>query len=328
MEIQEKLWKWYTKHRASVDVLLDMACDMIPGGKPVLNALRLAHGWIVDKKREADDKKIEEMENLLGEIRPVVLDVVEEIEEMGEFQKASSPREKREAVEKSSVRHEIERILPRLGQSIAHSVSRLEERKIVNNRYELKQLLGKGGQGEVYLAYDKVTRLEVALKLLPKELSEDTSALDIITREYQRLVKLLVHDNIVQYRQMDKDERQGRYFLVMDYVEGTTLRKRLLETRGTGIELQEAVELLMPVGIALDYAHERKLVHCDLKPENILIQKDGKALLTDFGLSKEIRTSLSLRGKEDKNISGTLPYMSPVQYKGWPALPYTDIWAR
>ncbi|NUM35779.1 MAG: SUMF1/EgtB/PvdO family nonheme iron enzyme [Candidatus Brocadiae bacterium] len=327
MEVQEKLWRWYEKHKAPLNVVLDIASDMIPGTKAFLGILRLAHGWAINKDKEMDTSKVKEMENFLTEIRPLVLDVVEEIEEMQEFHNAKDDREKREVVEKNNVAKEVEKILPRLGQSIVCSLSLMETKKIFNNRYERKKLLGKGGQGEVYLAWDSTARLDVALKLLPLEISNDTSALDSIISEYQRLVKLLTHDSIVQYRQIEKEEKTEQYFLVMDYIEGTSLRKVILEKRRQGMPIEKAAEMLLPIACALDFAHDRRVVHCDLKPENILVRKDGKMFLSDFGLSTEIRSSLSMRGKNPGMISGTLPYMSPEQYQGKPAMPYTDMWA-
>lgn len=327
MEIQAKLWKWYEKHKAPLDVVLDIACDMIPGTKALMGALRLVHGYVTTKEHVLEPNKIKEIENFLTEIRPLVLDVIEEIEDIKEFHDASDENLRKEIVKKNDVAQEVEKILPRLGQSIVASLSLMETKKILNNRYELKQILGKGGQGEVYLAWDSTTKLDVALKLLPLDISQDTTALENLLSEYHRLVRLLVHDNIVQYRQLEKEEKSERYFLVMDYVEGSNLRKIILEKKREGMLLEKAAELLLPIGSALDFAHEKKIVHCDLKPENILVRKDGKMLLGDFGLSTEIRTSLSMRGKATHAISGTLPYMSPEQYMGRPAMPYTDIWA-
>jgi len=231
MEMQEKLWKWYEKHKVAVDVVLDIACDMIPGSRGLWNAFHLVYDWASSKEKSeiVEEKKVQDIENFLTEIRPVVLDIVEDIEDMKEFQEAKDIKEKREIVEKGRLGKEVEKILPDLGQSILCSLSHIETKRILNNRYEIKKSLGKGGQGEVYWAWDSIAKLDVALKILPIELSQDTTALETVLAEYHRLVRSLVHDSIVQYRQLDKEERTERYFLVMDLVEGASLRKMILE---------------------------------------------------------------------------------------------------
>ncbi len=325
MAIQTKIWKWYARHKNAINAIMEMTCDMIPGGRVLVGTLRLANNWIADQREGKQEEQIQEVERWLSDIKPVMSDIVEEIEELQSVQKATTEEEIIRAIKESTIQAEVKLILPQITQTISRSISHLSERQILNNRYILEKKIGKGGQGEVYLARHIVADIPVAVKLLPLELTDDTIAVARLRKEYNRLVQHLTHENIVQYRDLDQDQRSGRFFIVMDYVQGCNLRHVLLEKNKT--DLKETMEILQPVSAALDFAHENKIVHCDLKPENILIREDQKVLLTDFGLAHEIQSSLSRRPGTTGNICGTLPYMSPEQYLGRPLDGSCDIWA-
>lgn len=325
--MQSKVWKWYARHKNAINAIMEMSCDLIPGGRVLVGTLRLANNWIADKREEKQEQQIQEVERWLTDIKPVVSDIVEEIEELQSFQKANTQEEILKAIEESEIRLEVKQILPQISQSISRSMSYLAESQILNNRYLLEKKIGKGGQGEVYLAKHIVADIPVAVKLLPIELTDDTMAISRLRKEYNRLVQRLTHENIVQYRDLDQDHRSGRFFIVMDYVHGYNLRNILIDQHERSMSLSRIIEILQPVASALDFAHENKIVHCDLKPENILIRQDNKVLLTDFGLAHEIQSSLSRRPGVTGNICGTLPYMSPEQYLGRPLDGACDIWA-
>lgn len=324
--MRSKIWNWYKRHNNAVNAVLDIAAGAIPGAGVITGALKLALGNVDDEEEADQDRQSQEVERMLEEIKPVVSDVVEEIEELDAFRRAATVEEARAAVELSAVREDLTRILPDLSQSLSKSLSRLQKKKIVGGKYELSERLGRGGQGEVYRGLHVLAGNPVAVKLLPAELSRDETAFSKLRQEYGYIVNYLTHSHIVQYRDLGLDEDSGRYFLVMDLVDGSNLRQMMLQRR-QALSLAEALELLVPVAQALDFAHENRIVHRDLKPENIMIRKDGRVLLTDFGLASEIHSSLSRQVQGHLDASGTLPYMAPEQYLGRRADGRTDVWA-
>lgn len=323
-----KIWRWYKRHGKAVEAVLDIACDMVPGGRVVLSAIKLVLAKVGDEVDSEKDRQMEEVERLLNEIKPVVGDIVDEVEHLDSFGKARNLEEARRSIQKSDLRRELQEAMPQLVRSISLSSSRMQSRRILQGKYELLELIGRGGQGEIYRAVHLLANHRVAVKLLPAELSGDETSIAKLRREFRNVVTQLAHPHIVQYRDLDRDEESGRYFLVMDCVEGRNLRHAILDRQGEPMPLEEALKLLEPVASALDFAHSGKIVHCDLKPENIMVRAiDGRVYLTDFGLAREIHSSLSRQGMSQLETSGTLPYMAPEQYLGRPPDAATDIWA-
>ncbi len=319
MASDNRIWKWYRRHSHSINAILDIACSSIPGAGVAIGGIKLALAKFEDQAEEEQDRKAEDLERMLNEIRPIVGEIVEEIEEIESFQMAGSEAQRKEAISQSMVKEELERILPELGLSLSSSISQAQ---VLKGKYEILEKIGKGGQGEVYRGFHLLGQTPVAIKFLHKDLDE--TAISRLRIEYQRLLMRLVHPNIVQYRDLDQDNN-GQYFLVMDFIDGKNLRRILMEKVQKPME--EVGKLLMPVALALDFAHENKIVHRDLKPENILVrERDGKVFLTDFGLSTEILSSSACK-ERNGDISGTLPYMAPEQYLGQPCLAATDNWA-
>jgi tetratricopeptide (TPR) repeat protein/predicted Ser/Thr protein kinase len=185
--------------------------------------------------------------------------------------------------------------------------------ELINERYLLKEQLGVGGMGKVYLARDKTLDRDVALKVLstPRLGTEGRSRL---LAEAQTVAKLS-HPNIVTV--FDAGEVDDQPFIVMEYIQGTTLNKTDIEG------FKAIIEVAKQICTALQYAHEQDIVHRDLKPENVIIQPDGVLRLMDFGLA----VSTSSRLTENGLITGTVAYMSPEQAFGYEITPASDLYS-
>lgn len=188
--------------------------------------------------------------------------------------------------------------------------------------YELQQLLGEGGMGSVYRAIDIRLQRTVALKVLIPEIAAKQEFRQRFLQE-ARAAAALDHPNIVRIFAFDVDE-EGRYYLVMEYVPGGSLRGYTegLNAQNKRIDITEALRLIQQVAVALDYAHTQGMVHRDVKPDNILLKPTSSfgaaaynALLTDFGLAKLLDRENLVQTQLNKPM-GTLPYMAPEQFSG------------
>src|SRR6266436_4342737 len=158
-------------------------------------------------------------------------------------------------------------------------------------RYEIRSLIGKGGMGVVYCAHDTELNRDVAVKVLPADVSEDAERLSRFKQEAQALARLN-HPNIVSILDVGSDA--GSFFVVSELLEGQTLHERHeLESVSVRKALDYAVQILR--GLAA--AHEKSIVHRDLKPENIFITKDGHVKILDFGLAKLTRPGAAPAGQ-------------------------------
>ncbi len=189
--------------------------------------------------------------------------------------------------------------------------------------YEVESLLGSGGMGEVYRARDVRIGKQVAIKVLPFDLSTDRAQLWRFERE-ARAAAALSHPNILVVFLMG--EHEGSPYLVSEFLEGETLRDRLKRGR---IAPHEAVEFALQIGSGLTAAHEKGIVHRDLKPENLFLTKVGQVKILDFGLAKLTQSPRSFLQSGQKSrtgqlatkpgvILGTIGYMSPEQARGQP----------
>jgi predicted ATPase len=178
--------------------------------------------------------------------------------------------------------------------------------------YELTALIGTGGMGEVYKAYDRKLDRPVALKLLPAHLTNDPEWLRRFRAE-AKAASSLNHPHILVIH--DFGDFNGRPFIVMEFVEGQTLRERL---QAGPIAVREAVAITMQVASALAASHGRGIVHRDIKPENVMVRPDGYVKVLDFGLARRMAggptdtTTTTSPG----SLVGTLRYMSPEQSRG------------
>jgi len=180
-------------------------------------------------------------------------------------------------------------------------------RAALAGRYEIQRELGRGGMATVYLAHDVNHDRPVALKVVLPEL-----AASIGNERFQREIKLaarLQHPHILSV--YDSGEAAGQLWFTMPFVEGETLRDRLV--RETQLPIEEAVRIVREASLALDYAHRHGVVHRDIKPENILLS-DGQALVADFGIARAVGGEGSLT--QTGMTVGTPAYMSPEQASG------------
>jgi len=190
-------------------------------------------------------------------------------------------------------------------------------------RYQILERIGQGGMAEVYKAYQPSLDRPVAIKVLHQFLSDTDGSSERFARE-AKAVAGLRHPNIVQV--IDFDTADTICFMVMEFVDGPTL-KQLLDgaaATGTPLTLERVGEIITAVGNALGYAHRWGMVHRDVKPHNIMLTGNGQTLLTDFGIAK-ILSSATIT--DPSQISGTPAYMSPEQGRGATVDRRTDIYS-
>lgn len=147
--------------------------------------------------------------------------------------------------------------------------------------YEIKKEIGRGGMGIVYKAVQISLGREVAIKILPPQLSLETEFVQRFYRE-ARSAANLKHPNIVTIH--DVGEENGTYYFAMEYLEGGSLEERI--EKGGAFPLEEAESVITQIAGALDYAHNNGIIHRDIKPGNIIIDGEGRAVITDFGIAK------------------------------------------
>jgi eukaryotic-like serine/threonine-protein kinase len=183
--------------------------------------------------------------------------------------------------------------------------------RVLSANYELDREIGRGGMGIVYKARDRRLKRSIAVKLLPPELAFRSEIRTRFLREAETAAQLS-HPNIVPIYAVD--ERDGLVYFVMAYVEGENLGARL--HREGRLSFDETRRVLLEVARALAYAHERGVVHRDIKPDNILIDRDGRVMVTDFGIARAVSEGADSRLTATGMAIGTPAYMSPEQSMG------------
>ena len=201
-------------------------------------------------------------------------------------------------------------------------------------QYEIVAPIGAGGMGEVYRAHDANLRRDVAIKVLPADLTGDAERRSRFLRE-ARAAAAVNHPNIATVYEVN--EADGTTFIAMELVEGKTLRSLLL--RGV-LPLEDALRLAVEMAEGLTHAHEANVIHRDLKPENVIVRPDGHPKILDFGLAKlldqggELQRSQMSKAEtvtgemtREGKILGTAAYMSPEQARGETVDARSDIFS-
>ena len=189
----------------------------------------------------------------------------------------------------------------------------------ISDRYEIIKSIGEGGMANVYLAYDILLKRNVAIKVLRGDLSQDEKFI----RRFQREAissSSLSHPNIVEM--YDVGEDNGTYYIVMEYVEGKTL-KQLLKRRGT-LTITEVIDIMLQLTDGISCAHESYIIHRDLKPQNIMIKDDGRIKITDFGIAMALN---STQLTQTNSVMGSVHYLPPEQASGKGSTIKSDIYS-
>ncbi|MBE6147414.1 MAG: Stk1 family PASTA domain-containing Ser/Thr kinase [Firmicutes bacterium] len=195
----------------------------------------------------------------------------------------------------------------------------IEKGQKINDRYEIIKSIGEGGMANVYLAYDTILDRRVAIKLLRGDLSGDEK----FVRRFQRealSASSLSHPNIVEM--YDVGEDNGLYYIVMEYIEGKTL-KQLIKKRGS-ITLSEAIDIMLQLTDGISHAHDSYIIHRDLKPQNIMIREDGSIKITDFGIAMALN---STQLTQTNSVMGSVHYLPPEQASGKGSTIRSDIYS-
>jgi eukaryotic-like serine/threonine-protein kinase len=190
---------------------------------------------------------------------------------------------------------------------------------VLSGRYRLEAKLGSGGMSTVYLARDETLDRSVAVKVMHREMSEQADQLQRFRQEARAVAKLS-HPNVVAV--IDAGEDGGYPYIVFEYVEGETLKQRI--SRVGALDTQEAIAYSIEVARGLSVAHARRMVHRDIKPQNILIDHEGRAKLTDFGISRQLeQDGMTATGR----VLGTTDYVAPEQAMGQGSDQRSDIYS-
>ena len=189
----------------------------------------------------------------------------------------------------------------------------------INDRYEIIKTIGEGGMANVYLANDTILDRKVAIKVLRGDLSNDEKFIRRFKREALS-VSNLSHPNIVEV--YDVGEEDGNYYIVMEYIEGKTL-KQLLQKRGA-LTLNEVIDIMTQLTDGLAHAHEAYIIHRDIKPQNIMIEDNGLVKITDFGIAMALN---STQLTQTNSVMGSVHYLPPEQANGKGSTVKSDIYS-
>ncbi|HEU4905240.1 MAG TPA: protein kinase [Solirubrobacterales bacterium] len=190
---------------------------------------------------------------------------------------------------------------------------------VLSGRYRLEAKLGSGGMSTVYLARDDTLDRPVAVKVMHREMSEQEDQLQRFRQEARAVAKL-THPNVVAV--IDAGEDGGHPYIVFEYVKGETLKQRI--GRVGALDTQESIAYAIEVARGLSVAHARNMVHRDIKPQNVLIDEEGRAKLTDFGISRQLeQDGVTATGR----VLGTTDYVAPEQAMGKDIDTRSDIYS-
>ena len=191
--------------------------------------------------------------------------------------------------------------------------------RVLSGRYELEEKIGSGGMAEVYKAHDRILTRPVAIKILHASLRSDVEFIERFHREAKSAARLS-HPNIVSI--YDVGVAGNDHYIVMEYVQGSTLKKKILDEGA--LDLLTATSIAKDIASGLTHAHANNIVHCDIKPHNILMTEDGHAKITDFGIARAVTESTLTYGG---SVIGSVHYFSPEQARGGAITPKSDVYS-
>ena len=189
----------------------------------------------------------------------------------------------------------------------------------INDRYQVIRSIGEGGMANVYLAYDTILDRNVAVKVLRGDLATDEKFVRRFQREAMS-ASALSHPNIVEMYDVGEDD--GNYFIVMEYIDGKTL-KNLIKKRGA-LTVAEVVDIMLQLTSAISCAHDSYIIHRDIKPQNVMILDDGRVKITDFGIAIASNAS---ELTQTNSVMGSVHYLPPEQAYGAGATAKSDIYS-
>ena len=195
--------------------------------------------------------------------------------------------------------------------------------EILGDRYQLQDPIGRGGMATIYRGRDMRMDRVVAIKVLREVYSTDPKFVTRFQRE-AKAASSLQHPNIVQV--FDYGQTDGNYYIVMELVEGTDLRRYLRSRQGV-LDIDRAVIIAHDVALGLGAAHRRGIVHRDVKPQNVLVGRDGSIKLTDFGIASVYKDINDERLTTTGMTLGTVQYYAPEQAQGEIVSPAADVYA-
>ena len=191
--------------------------------------------------------------------------------------------------------------------------------ELIDNRYKIVKSIGEGGMANVYLAWDTILEREVAVKILRGDLSEDEKFIRRFQREANSASSLR-HPNIVEM--YDVGEDNGKYFIVMEYVDGRTL-KNLIKKRGA-LNITESIDIMLQLTSGIACAHDSYIIHRDIKPQNVMILEDGRVKITDFGIAMALNNN---ELTQTNSVMGSVHYLPPEQASGSGSTIKSDIYS-
>jgi serine/threonine protein kinase len=197
-----------------------------------------------------------------------------------------------------------------------------EQKLVLNGRYALLERIGSGGMSVVYKAQDRSLGRIVAVKMMHESFTNDSGFLKRFQQEAHAAANL-AHPNIVTVHDIGQDEY--KHYIVMEYVEGRTLKEIIRSYHDAPMPFGHALDLIIQVCNGIGYAHRANLVHCDVKPQNVIVTVDDQVKVADFGIARAISTATQVQPMSQ--VWGTPQYFSPEQAAGDVPTPASDVYS-
>src|SRR3954468_9861637 len=192
--------------------------------------------------------------------------------------------------------------------------------KRISGRYKVLEMIGGGGMANVYLAHDMILDRDVAVKILRLDFANNEEFIRRFHREAQSATSL-AHPNIVSIYDVG-DEDDSIYYIVMEYVEGQTLKEYI--QKRSPVPIEDVLTIMQQLTSAISHAHQNHIIHRDIKPQNILVDPNGTVKITDFGIAMALSaTSIT----QTNSVLGSVHYLSPEQARGGIVNHTSDIYS-